>query len=154
MEKELNIVYISFSGNVRSFCQRLKGYAAQQHSLSPERPAVNLLEITETTLPEKTKKPFFVVLPTYMSGGSQYTPNLTELLTTPMRDYLESYDNVKNCLGFIGSGNLTLGNMYVVTAKTYAHDYKRPVIASFESRGTVRDVERIYQKMTKVAFGD
>lgn len=154
MEKKINIVYISFSGNVRSFANRLKDYAAQQHQLAADRPSVNLLEITESTIPEKTTAPFFVILPTYMTGGSQFTPGMTELLTTPMRDYLESYNNIKRCLGFIGSGNLTLGKMYVITAKTYATDYDLPLLASFESRGTTRDIEKIYRKLTVEAFGD
>ena len=154
MEKEINIVYISFSGNVRSFARRLQDYAAQQHQLLADRPTVKLLEISEATIPEKATAPSFVILPTYMTGGSEFTPEMTEMLTTPMRDYLESYHNIDKCQGFIGSGNITLGKMYVITAKTYAKDYGRPLIAAFESRGTIRDIEKIYKKLSVEAFGD
>lgn len=147
MEREINIVYISFSGNVRSFSKRLQEYAIQQHELNSEEPLVNLLEISEASIPQAAKTPFFVILPTYMVGGSQFEPDLTEILTTPMRDYLESYDNLKQCVGFIGSGNLTLGEMYVITAKTYAHDYNLPLLAAFESRGTQKDIEQIYREL-------
>ena len=86
-----------------------------------------------------------------MIGGSRFTPTLTEILTTPMHDCLESYDNVKRCAGIIGSGNLTLGKMYVITAKTYAKKYDLPLLAAFESRGTTQDIERIYKILTDKA---
>lgn len=154
MNKKIKIVYMSFSGNVRSFTHRLKEYAAQQHHLNNDNPSIELLEVSEETLPTKSDDNFFVILPTYMVGGSKFMPELTEILTTPMRDYLESYDNVKKCQGFIGSGNLTLGKMYVITAKTYAHDYHLPLLSAFESRGTTRDIERIYKVLTDKAFED
>lgn len=148
MNKKINIKYMSFSGNVRSFVHRLQEYAAQQHHLNPNNPLVELLEVSEDLIPDKCQEDFVVVMPTYMTGGTRFTPQLTEILTTPMHDYLESYDNYKKCRGFIGSGNLTLGKMYVITAKTYAHDYELPLLEAFESRGTTRDIERIYLTLT------
>lgn len=150
-DKRIKIVYMSFSGNVRSFTHRLQEYATQQHHLNNENPLIDLLEISEETLPTESDSKFFVLLPTYMIGGSRFTPTLTEILTTPMHDYLESYDNVKRCAGIIGSGNLTLGKMYVITAKTYAKEYGLPLLDAFESRGTTRDIERIYKILTDKA---
>ncbi|WP_153929865.1 class Ib ribonucleoside-diphosphate reductase assembly flavoprotein NrdI [Limosilactobacillus walteri] len=152
MNKKITIVYMSFSGNVRSFVYRLQEYAAQQNHLNNDNPVIELLEISEQTIPTESKTDFFVILPTYMVGGSRFTPTLTEILTNPMRDYLETDNNLDKCLGFIGSGNLTLGKMYVVTAKTYAYDYDLPLLAAFESRGTTRDIERIYKILTDKAF--
>lgn len=93
--KRIKIVYMSFSGNVRSFTHRLQEYATQQHHLNNENPLIDLLEISEETLPTESDSKFFVLLPTYMIGGSRFTPTLTEILTTPMHDYLESYDVVR-----------------------------------------------------------
>ncbi|MCD7135542.1 class Ib ribonucleoside-diphosphate reductase assembly flavoprotein NrdI [Limosilactobacillus rudii] len=152
MNKKITIVYMSFSGNVRSFTHRLQEYAAQQNHLNNDNPVIELLEISEQTIPVKSETNFFVILPTYMVGGSKFTPTLTEILTNPMRDYLETDNNIENCLGFIGSGNLTLGKMFVITAKTYARDYNLPLLAAFESRGTTRDIERIYKVLTDKAF--
>ena len=87
--KRIKIVYMSFSGNVRSFTHRLQEYATQQHHLNNENPLIELLEISEETLPTKSDSKFFVLLPTYMIGGSRFTPTLTEILTTPMHDYLD-----------------------------------------------------------------
>lgn len=50
--------------------------------------------------------------------------------------------------GKIGSGNLTLGKMYVITAKTYAKEYGLPLLDAFESRGTTWDIERVYKILT------
>lgn len=153
MNKKIKIVYMSFSGNVRSFTHRLQEYATQQHHLNNENPIIELLELSEDTIPTKTEDEFFVILPTYMVGGTRFMPTLTEILTTPMRDYLECDENVERCLGLIGSGNLTLGKMYVITAKTYAYDYDLPLLSAFESRGTTRDIERIYKILNEKAFG-
>ena len=45
--KRIKIVYMSFSGNVRSFTHRLQEYATQQHHLNNENPLIELLEISE-----------------------------------------------------------------------------------------------------------
>lgn len=41
--KRIKIVYMSFSGNVRSFTHRLQEYATQQHHLNNENPLIDLL---------------------------------------------------------------------------------------------------------------
>lgn len=56
--KRIKIVYMSFSGNVRSFTHRLQEYATQQHHLNNENPLVDLLEISEETLPTESDSKF------------------------------------------------------------------------------------------------
>ena len=60
--KRIKIVYMSVSGNVRSFTHRLQEYATQQHHLNNENPLIELLEISEETLPTKSDSKFFVLL--------------------------------------------------------------------------------------------
>ena len=47
----MNIIYISLEGNTRSFLTRMQGYAKQQHSISEDRPLLELKEVSDQTLP-------------------------------------------------------------------------------------------------------
>ena len=76
--KRIKIVYMSFSGNVRSFTHRLQEYATQQHHLNNENPLIDLLRFQRRHFRPKAIVNF-VLLPTYMIGGSRFTPTLTEI---------------------------------------------------------------------------
>lgn len=48
----MNIIYISLEGNTRSFLTRMQGYAKQQHSISEDRPLLELKKLaTKLFLP-------------------------------------------------------------------------------------------------------
>ncbi|EAO74710.1 nrdI protein, partial [Streptococcus agalactiae COH1] len=64
-------------------------------------------------------------------------------LTIPLGDFIAALNNVKNCIGIVGSGNRNFNNQYCLTAKQYSERFGFPMLGDFELRGTSSDVERI-----------
>ncbi|MDX5024705.1 class Ib ribonucleoside-diphosphate reductase assembly flavoprotein NrdI, partial [Streptococcus suis] len=56
---------------------------------------------------------------------------------------IAAHNNVKNCIGIVGSGNRNFNNQYCLTAKQYSERFGFPMLGDFELRGTSSDVERI-----------
>ena len=81
-------------------------------------------------------EPFAIFLPTYLEGGDGVETGTTEVLTTPLRDYMSYQNNYKQCLGVIGSGNRNFNEQYCLTAKQYSEQFGFPVLDTFELRGT------------------
>lgn len=145
----MNILYISLEGNTRSFLTRLQGFAKQQHSLSEDRPLIELKEISDQTIPADETAPFFAFVPTYLNGGNGITSGFTEIMTNALGEYIAHNDNAKYCEGVVGSGNKNFNEQYCLTARKYAHDFDAPFLADYELRGTSQDIERIYAILSK-----
>lgn len=141
----INLLYISISGNTRSFVTRLQEYAQAQHEINPQAPTISLKEIHDNTLPAEEKEPFFTFVPTYLEGGNGVDNGDQEIMTEAMREYLEFGGNGQLCRGVIGSGNKNFNRQYCLTAKQYAEQFGFPMLADYELRGTTQDLERIYQ---------
>lgn len=135
----LTIVYISLSGNTHSFVKRFSDYISKKHHINTE--LINIKDLKHENFP--VHKPFLALLPTYLEGGNGLDNGDTEILTVPLRRFIESYDNYKWCFGIIGSGNRNFNNQYCLTAKQYAQQFGFPMLADFELRGTSSDIERI-----------
>ncbi|KRN32091.1 class Ib ribonucleoside-diphosphate reductase assembly flavoprotein NrdI [Liquorilactobacillus mali] len=142
MNKQINILYISLSGNTKAFIGKLTQYFAEQGV------TVNALNVKE--FPEFTRlnAPFVTFLPTFLKGGNGIDSGYTEILTTILGDYLAYENNYRYCYGIIGSGNRNFNKQFALTAKQYASRFGFPVLAEFELRGTKSDVSRIAQKIT------
>jgi protein involved in ribonucleotide reduction len=140
----MKIIYVSISGNTRSFVQRLASYAQQQHQQDSTYPLIELQEVAENSALIKENEPFFTFVPTYLDGGNGIDSGYTEILTEVMREYLAYEDNYRSCLGVVGSGNKNFNNQYCLTAKQYAEQFGFPLLADYELRGTQADLERIY----------
>lgn len=136
----MKILYISISGNTRSFIKRLVSYAAKQHDTS-----IEVKEIHENSTFEDETEPFFTFVPTYLDGGNGVDNGDTEILTEAMREYLDHHDNYRYCLGVVGSGNKNFNHQYCLTAKQYAEKFNFPFLADYELRGTQEDLERVFQ---------
>lgn len=106
----MNIIYISLEGNTRSFLTRMQGYAKQQHSISEDRPLLELKEVSDQTLPADETEPFFAFVPTYLNGGNGIDSGFTEIMTNALGEYIAYNDNAKQCVGVVGSGNKILTN--------------------------------------------
>lgn len=145
----MNILYISLEGNTRSFLTRLQGFAKQQHSLSEDRPLIELKEISDQTIPADETAPFFAFVPTYLNGGNGITSGFTEIMTNALGEYIAHNNNAKYCEGVVGSGNKNFNEQYCLTARKYAHDFNAPFLADYELRGTSQDIERIYTILSK-----
>lgn len=135
----MNIIYISISGNTRSFVKRLATYAADKYNTQ-----ITLKEIHENSVFEDEHAPFFTFVPTYLDGGNGVDNGDTEILTEIMREYLDYHDNYRYCLGVVGSGNKNFNHQYCLTAKQYAQKFGFPFLADYELRGTQEDLERVY----------
>ncbi|KAF1300776.1 MULTISPECIES: class Ib ribonucleoside-diphosphate reductase assembly flavoprotein NrdI [Enterococcus] len=145
----LTILYISISGNTRSFAQRLQKYA-QEHT-ADEAPVIQLKEIHENSVLAAETAPFFVFVPTYLEGGNGVDNGDHEILTESMRDYLAFQENYRYCLGVVGSGNKNFNRQYCLTAKQYAQQFQIPFLADYELRGTNEDLKTIYKVLTEAA---
>ncbi|EOL43412.1 class Ib ribonucleoside-diphosphate reductase assembly flavoprotein NrdI [Enterococcus caccae] len=135
----MNILYISISGNTRSFVNRLATYAADMYDTK-----INVKEIHENSVLEEEHAPFFTFVPTYLDGGNGVDNGDTEILTETMREYLDYHGNYRYCLGVVGSGNKNFNHQYCLTAKQYAQTFGFPFLADYELRGTQEDLEHVY----------
>ena len=138
----MNIVYISISGNTRSFVQRLQRFAVEKNS---NELIIHAKEIDDNTPEEEETEPFFAFVPTYLEGGNGIDNGDQEILTESLRDYIEFKNNPDLCLGVIGSGNKNFNDQYCLTAKQYAEQFDIPFLADFELRGTNDEIQNIYQ---------
>lgn len=145
----MNIIYISLEGNTRSFLNRMQGYAKQQHSLSADRPLLELKEVSDQTIPADETEPFFAFVPTYLNGGNGIDSGFTEIMTNSLGEYIAHGDNATQCIGIVGSGNKNFNEQYCLTARKYARKFNAPFIADYELRGTSQDIERIYAILSK-----
>jgi len=137
----MNVVYISISGNTRSFVQRLQRFAEEKNS---NELIIHAKEIDDNTPEEEETEPFFAFVPTYLEGGNGIDNGDQEILTESLRDYIEFKNNSNLCLGVIGSGNKNFNDQYCLTAKQYAEQFNIPFLADFELRGTDNEIQNIY----------
>lgn len=147
--KELRVIYISLSGNTASFVKRLSEHMALWHDVTIK--ATNVYNLVKNDLAFAVEhEPFVIFLPTYLEGGDGVDTGTTEVLTTPLRDYMGYQNNYKQCLGVIGSGNRNFNEQYCLTAKQYSEQFSFPVLDTFELRGTQKDIERIADKLVSL----
>lgn len=137
----MNVVYISISGNTRSFVQRLQRFAEEKNV---NELIIHAKEIDDNTPEEEETEPFFAFVPTYLEGGNGIDNGDQEILTESLRDYIEFKNNPNLCLGVIGSGNKNFNDQYCLTAKQYAEQFDIPFLADFELRGTNDEIQNIY----------
>lgn len=135
----LTVVFISLSGNTKSFVKRLSEYLKSNQDIDIHQ--INVKELNHETFP--VKEPFLAVLPTYLEGGNGIDDGDVEILTNPLGDFIAAHDNYKNCFGIIGSGNRNFNHQYCLTAKQYSKRFGFPMIGDFELRGTQADIERL-----------
>ena len=144
--KELRVIYISLSGNTVNFVKRLTEHMALWHDIKIN--ATNVYDLVKNNVAFAVEhEPFVIFLPTYLEGGDGVETGTTEVLTTPLREYMAYQDNYKQCLGVIGSGNRNFNEQYCLTAKQYSEQFDFPVLDTFELRGTQKDIERIAGKL-------
>ena len=143
---KMNILYISLEGNTRSFVKRLTAFAKQQNMINQANPEINAKEIGPQDAPASESKPFFVFVPTYLTGGNGIDSGYTEIMTTALGEYIEDGNNARYCIGVVGSGNKNFNEQYCLTARKYAKIFNAPFLDNYELRGTDADVERIYGK--------
>lgn len=139
---EINIVYTSLTGNVRSFSERLADKLTEYE--------VNLIDFSDSDmLFELDCNPTIAIVPTYMDGDNGISGE-TEIMTEHLRELLEFKENYKNLIGVIGSGNKNFNWQYCLTAKQYARDFDVPMICDFELRGTDEDINNVVESIEDI----
>ena len=78
-----------------------------------------------------------------MEGGNGIDSGNTEILTTPLKDFIAYQNNYKNCLGIVGFGNKNFNHQYCLTAKQYSEKFNFPVLDTVEQN----DIEQIEKKI-------
>lgn len=139
--KNINILYISLTGNTKDFIGQLEEYLGERDI------TISALNVNEIPTYQKLTEPFVSFLPAFLEGGNGIETGYKEILTTPLRDYLEFKDNYKNCYGIIGSGNRNFNKQFALSARQYADDFGFPYLDEYELRGTASDVVRIGDKL-------
>lgn len=143
----IKILYISISGNTRSFVKNLQKYATGMQQQNENNLPIELEEITDLTDFKTETTPFFAFVPTYLDGGNGVDNGVKELMTNTLGEYIAYQNNADLCLGIIGSGNKNFNEQYCLTAKRYADQFNTTFLDDYELRGTSRDVERIYHTL-------
>lgn len=137
----LPLVYISLTGNTKSFVTKLSQYLESQFPVKTQ--LINIKDLKHETFP--VEQPFVAFLPTYLEGGNGIDKGDVEILTNPLGDFIAAHDNATRCLGIVGSGNRNFNEQYCLTARQYSQRFGFPVLDTFELRGLPEDVERIGQ---------
>ena len=132
MTKTITLIYISLSGNTKSFVTRLTNYLQSKTDLTIH--SVNVKDLVKDQAD-------------YFEGGNGLDSGDIEILTTPLREFIAFADNYRYCYGIVGSGNKNFNNQYCLTAKQYAEQFGFPVLDNFELRGLADDVERVGDKI-------
>lgn len=144
--RKLYFVYISLSGNTESFVRRLKNFLELQKEWTIE--LLHIKDLVKQNIPfYSLDAPCVAFLPTYLEGGNGVDNGDREILTNPVREFIDFGENARLCLGVVGSGNRNFNLQYCLTAKQYAEQFDFPVIDTFELRGMTNDVERIGLKI-------
>lgn len=143
----IKILFISISGNTRSFAQKLVQHSQTVHQADSTARLVETIEIGGDDQFIEMQQPFAVLVPTYLGGGNGINNGNQEIMTNEMRETLADNDNYHWCYGVIGSGNRNFNTQFGLTAKQYAVQFQIPVIDFYEIRGTQADVKRIYQEL-------
>ena len=141
MEK-LNIVYISLSGNTKSFVERLSRYCEEEKGLQ-----VSALNVKDYEGDKRMEEPFVSFLPSYLEGGNGVDSGYQEILTTKLGEFIAANFNYTRCFGIVGSGNRNFNHQFCLPARQYAERFGFPVLDEFELRGTQNDITRIADKI-------
>lgn len=139
---KINLIYISLSGNTKSFIQRLQ---VSLNNSGYDTSSINIKDLVKDTDDWKyiQTEPYIAFVPTYLDGGNGHDSGTTEILTTPLREFMRYESNYKQCLGIVGSGNKNFNDQYCLTAKQYRDEFNIPMIGNFELRGLPDDIEHI-----------
>lgn len=143
--KTIHVVYMSVSGHVHSFIDRLAAYADVKARQDPIYYCqISATEISNADDVHEVNSSFVMFVPTYISLSPKDHKTYYENSTLPLRELLNCGQNAYHCKGIIGNGDRFFGPTYCLTSRQYAKIYHIPLLATFESRGTKRDVEKIY----------
>lgn len=119
------IVYLSLTGNVRSFVKRTE------------------LESVEINYSD----PLFEVHESFIMIAPSYDDDITDIISS----FLNYKNNLDYLVGFVGSGNLNFDHNYCFNARDLAQKYQKPLLFTFEFSGTDEDVIYFKKEVNQLA---
>ncbi|PLR75408.1 class Ib ribonucleoside-diphosphate reductase assembly flavoprotein NrdI [Bacillus sp. V3-13] len=118
------VVYLSLTGNVRSFVQQVGMESIELNYANP------LIRVNEE---------YIVIAPTY-------DDDITEVISS----FIEYGNNIDFLRGFVGSGNKNFDNSYCFNAVDLAKKYHKPLIFKFEFSGTDKEKKQFKKEVLKI----
>lgn len=144
---KINVLYTSTEGNTKSFIEKLKVIAEKEGDVFEARVIGD-----ETDYANETE-PYVAIVPTYLNGGTGTGPEVTEIFTNALGEYIEFGRNQHYLKGVIGSGNRNFNVQFNLTAIRYAKKFNVPMVFAYELRGSKFDAEKAYA-LIRPLFGE
>ncbi|MGP6147094.1 class 1b ribonucleoside-diphosphate reductase subunit alpha [Jeotgalibaca sp. A122] len=119
------IAYFTVTGQTRRFVEKI--------------PNFNGLEITVTNPFVEMDEPFILIVPTYVSE-----------VTEPVKDFLETGQNKRLCIGTFGGGNRNFGSLFCFTVHEIEAEYGIPVLHEFEFQGNDLDIQKLERELDEL----
>jgi protein involved in ribonucleotide reduction len=120
----MKIVYLSLTGNVRSFVGRVGMDSIELNYNNP------LTEVNED----------YILI----------TPSYDDEITDVVSEFIDYKNNIDYLIGFVGSGNKNWEKSYVYNAKDLSKKYNKPLIFDFEISGTDNDIIDFKKEVDKI----
>lgn len=118
------LVYMSLTGNVRNFIERV---GMKSYEINPINP---LFEVDED---------YIIVIPSYVG-----------YINDEVEDFVEYKNNIDYLVGFASSGNLNFNDLYCINAKQLSEKYNKPILFQFEYMGTDKDIIDFKKEVKKI----
>ncbi|AFT81115.1 class Ib ribonucleoside-diphosphate reductase assembly flavoprotein NrdI [Leuconostoc carnosum] len=144
---KINVLYASTEGNTISFVEKLKSITEANGDEFSSR-----LIGDETDYANETE-PYIAIVPTYLNGGTGTGPEVTEIFTNALGDYISFGRNSAYLKGIVGSGNRNFNVQFNLTGLRYAQKFGVPMLFAYELRGSQFDAEKVYN-IIKPLFGE
>lgn len=122
----MKIAYLSLSGNVKSFVEKV---------------GIESLEINYSNPFQQIDEDFIVIAPSY-----------DDEITHIISQFIEYKHNKGHLIGFVGSGNLNFDKDYCFNAKDLSKKYSKPLLMTFEIQGTEKDVLKFKEEVEKIGI--
>lgn len=120
----MKLVYLSLTGNVRSFVQQV---------------GMDSVELSYSNPLTEVDDEYIVIAPSY-------DDEITDIIS----EFIDYKDNINHLVGFVGSGNMNWDTLYCFNAKDLSKKYNKPLIFTFELSGTDNDIIDFKKEVDKV----
>lgn len=117
----MKIVYLSLTGNVRSFVQQVGLDSVELDYFNP------LTEVNDD----------YIII----------TPSYDDEITNVISKFIDYENNINHLIGFAGSGNRNFDNGYCFNAMDLSEKYNKPLIFKFEFSGTNKDINEFKKEV-------
>ena len=87
---------------------------------------------------EELPHSYVLIVPSYGTMDTGHVP-------PQVRKFLQKFDNRKNCVGIIGTGNMNFGEEYAMAGDVIAEKLKVPMLYRLELAGTTKDITQVQE---------